>query len=69
VANADCHQQKMIINPKDIKIHRYAIDCIIHAKNILKNLIFCRREIALYYSPKDHDIRVDFHVDSRHAIP
>jgi acetyl-CoA carboxylase biotin carboxylase subunit len=61
--------EKLTIDQKDVKINKYAIECRINAEDPVRNFAPCPGEIALYYSPGGHGIRVDSHVYSGYIIP
>ena len=54
---------------KDIKFMRHAIECRVCAEDPSRNFAPCPGEIALYYSPGGHGVRIDSHVYSGYTIP
>ncbi|MDR2432344.1 MAG: acetyl-CoA carboxylase biotin carboxylase subunit [Puniceicoccales bacterium] len=61
--------EKLIIDQRDVKINKHAIECRINAEDPVRNFAPCPGEIALYYSPGGHGVRVDSHVYSGYVIP
>ncbi|MDR0741973.1 MAG: acetyl-CoA carboxylase biotin carboxylase subunit [Puniceicoccales bacterium] len=61
--------EKLTIDQRDVKINKHAIECRINAEDPVRNFAPCPGEIALYYSPGGHGVRVDSHVYSGYVIP
>jgi len=60
---------KLSYEQKDIKFMRHAIECRICAEDPSRNFAPCPGEIALYYSPGGHGVRIDSHIYSGYTIP
>ena len=60
---------KLSYEQKDIKFMRHAIECRVCAEDPSRNFAPCPGEIALYYSPGGHGVRIDSHVYSGYTIP